>query len=372
MIVIAHPGHRRIGFLQEALLAAGLPAAEVLAWSDVLGQPGLLTQRVAREPGAWIKIESPGEDAATTLQLIQNGWRALQRSGPEPQSFEHGELAWRDCWYAGFVGSLATLAHATHGVQARWLNAPGDIALMGDKLACQQHLLEAGIEVPHLLGAVSSYDELREMLREHDMDRVYLKARYGSSAAGVVAYQRNHLGQEIAFSTAYCESGLATSRVFNRLLPTRLTNRRSIANLIDVLAKQGTYVEQWVPKPRVPGSREEHYDVRMVVCAGRARQRVARISRGPLTNLHLGNRRAPADPWLTAEEIAAMEDAALSVASGFPDSHVVALDMIPRGNRSFVLEVNAFGDLLPGALCANSSTYDDQAALFSATGAERG
>ena len=61
-----------------------------------------------------------------------------------------------------------------------------------------------------------------------------------------------------------------------------------VADLIDALAREGVQVEEWLPKA---GLDESVFDLRVVVIGGEARHAVVRMGPGPMTNLHLGNRR---------------------------------------------------------------------------------
>jgi hypothetical protein len=88
-----------------------------------------------------------------------------------------------------------------------------------------------------------------------------------------------------------------------------------------------------------------------------------RLSRSPLTNLHLGNRRG--DPALLVAAggrpaLDRIHAAAEAAAAAFPRSLHVGVDLLltPGFRRVAVLEVNAFGDLLPGWLEDGRDTYD--------------
>ena len=50
-------------------------------------------------------------------------------------------------------------------------------------------------------------------------------------------------------------------------------------------------------------------------------------------------------------------------AAAFPDSRSIGFDLIVRGCRTWVLEANGFGDLLPDLRHRGRTTYEDQAAL---------
>jgi hypothetical protein len=111
-------------------------------------------------------------------------------------------------------------------------------------------------------------------------------------------------------------------------------------------------------------------DLRVVVIGGRARHVVVRASRGPLTNLHLGNARGDlaelrrvAGPQYEAG-LASCERAAAC----FPRTLMVGVDLMfsPDFRRHAVAEVNAFGDLLPRLMLDGRDTYSEQLAAVAA------
>ncbi|MFA6071343.1 MAG: STM4014 family protein, partial [Janthinobacterium sp.] len=239
----------------------------------------------------------------------------------------------------------------------RVFNAPAEILRMTDKLACQRHLATHGVPIPALLGAVESYDHVQSLLHEHQLDRVYLKPRYGSSASGVVAYRRNKAGRQQATTSATLSRTDGQLRVFNVKRMARYETQGDIASLVDALAAQELYAEAWLNKPRCGDS---HYDLRVVTLAGLPAHRVARIGKQMMTNLHLDNRRGDAAGLLSAADLAALEAASAQAARAFPASHVTGYDLVVRQGQAHVLEANAFGDLLPGLLWQGADTYTAQ------------
>ncbi len=356
-MLVGPRGSRRIAALQQALQAQGQPAATVFDYLQLLDIAAPLQDWLARHPAALVKLESPGEASALHQALIVRGWHCLGQPGPAPAPLAHGELAHQHLWHAGFADLLATLP------AARYLNPPADLLAMTDKLGCQQRLAAAGVSVPALLGTVDSYAGLRECLQASGCTQAFLKPRYGSSGAGVLAYRWHRDGRQIASGSAELVVQDGQVRVFNALRQRRYTRTDEIAPLVDAIAAQGAYLEQWIPKPRAPGLPGYHYDLRVVAFDGAARQRVARASRGPLTNLHLGNRRLPAQAWQSADVDAAVASTVAQAASAFADSRMIGFDLIQRAGRCHVLEANGFGDLLPELRWQGRTTYEDQAAL---------
>lgn len=356
-VVVGPRDSRRIAALQQALQAQGHPAAVVFDYLQLLDTPAPLQDWLARHPAARVKLESPGEAPELHRALILRGWRTLGSPGPAPAPLAHCELAHQQLWYAGFADLLASLP------AAQYLNPPAGLLAMTDKLACQQRLAAAGVAVPTLLGSVDSYADMRACLQVSGCTQAFLKPRYGSSGAGVLAYRWHRDGREIASGSAELVQDAGGVRVFNALRQRRYTRRTDIAPLVDAIAAQGAYLERWIPKPRAPGLPGHHYDLRVVALDGVARQRVARASRGPLTNLHLGNRRLPAQAWQGADVDALVSATVAQAARAFADCRMIGLDLIQRDGRCHVLEANGFGDLLPELRWQGRTTYEDQAAL---------
>lgn len=357
-VLLAVGGGKRARLMQAARLQLGLPPAVLLEWRTWLETPALLASLLAQP--CVFKIESPGDDLTLHHRLLQLGCAVLGRAAPRVP--EYGELSVSDAWFAGLSQVLqrlsAQLARLPH-VQV--LNAPHEVLTMTDKLACQQHLDSRRVPIPRLLGAVDNYAHLRALLDEHALDQVFVKARYGSSASGVIAYRRNRRGAEQATSSAHLVQGNGGARLYNVKPVRRYDVQADIVQLVDLLAGQHAYVEAWLPKPRAGSG---HYDLRVVTLSGQPAHRVARIGTRMMTNLHLDNRRADADTLLSPGGQAALEHVARLAAAAFPLSHVIGWDIVVRKSTAHVLEANAFGDLLPGLLWRGRDTYAGQLLTF--------
>jgi hypothetical protein len=362
VLLIGSSASPRTQLLRAALSRHG-GRLDVIEWRDLADEQGAV-ERLLTAPllarHAWCKLDSAGEDAATTQSLIRRGWFLSGTKCAAPSALRHGELAHEHWRFGGFAELLARVQTRLGGL--RLLNKVSDILLMCDKLACQQHLRQSGVTVPELLGEIQSFADFEARFPAGQHAAVFIKSRYGSSAAGVLALRRHRDGRMLAYSSARMDS---EGTIYNHLRVSRYERREEIAALVDALALQGAYAERWSSKPRAPIDRDASYDLRVVAHCGRPRQRIARISRSPMSNLHLGNRRS-APHWLSAGEIDALERATASAAGLFEHSHCIGFDINLRGADAVVLEANAFGDLLPGLKFDGSTTYDDQAALVSA------
>lgn len=367
MVLVGQPDHRRTHLLQAALKRRGLTSARVVDYVTLLTDPQRLAESLTDD--AVIKLDSPGESAVLHDVLLHRGWICGGGHGAPPVPLAHGELAHQHLWYAGFADLLRTLACVAGS--ARWLNPPEDILRMCDKWRCQQDLMASGVATPALLGLIDGYDTLRQLSRQHDCDRIFVKARYGSSAAGVLAYRRHRDGREVAYASTQVVDDKNGPQLFNTLTLQRYTDSRSISALVDTLAVQGAYAERWIAKPRAAGHAGHHFDLRVVAFDGEPRQRVARIADRPMTNLHLGNRRGDPQVLLGATATAAVENCVRKAATAFPASAMIGFDLIPGHDTCHVLEANAFGDLLPGLRWHGADAYDDQVAWGARHGRQR-
>ena len=129
--------------------------------------------------------------------------------------------------------------------------------------------------------------------------------------------------------------------------------------MIDVLCRERVHVEQWIPKASLDGMA---FDLRVVVIAGRPCHIVPRLSRTPMTNLHLKNRRGDVEALRSRMEPDDWDSALATcrrALDAFPGCHYAGVNLLiaPGYRRHAVLEVNAFGDLLPDITCDGWDTY---------------
>ncbi|MFJ5844745.1 STM4014 family protein [Streptomyces sp. NPDC092903] len=332
--VVGNPGNRRVGLFQQAVRAAGLPPARVVSWLDVLDGAAVFL------PGETVRVDSPGEDAEVE--------RAL-RGVEDPTRVEGSSR-----WYARFTSAVREVARAVAGAGAVLLDDPEDLAVLFDKRLCHGVLAAAGVPVPAsptsgpAAAPVRGWADVRGLMAERGMPRVFVKLAHGSSASGVLAVETAGPGR-VRATTSVERDG--SGRLHNSLRVRRLTTEGEVAAIVDALAPDGLHVERWLPKA---SQRGRAADLRVVVVDGRATHAVVRTSRSPMTNLHLGGARGDLDEARAAVAAAGGSwRAALAVCEragdAFPDTLCVGVDLLPStGWRRFAVgEVNAFGDLLP-------------------------
>ncbi|WP_020548199.1 MULTISPECIES: STM4014 family protein [Streptomycetaceae] len=346
--VVANPGHRRLVGFAAAARAAGLPAPNVVPWQDVLRGTRLA---VAAGP---VRIDSPGEDPAV---------HALLGGPADPHRVEGGAVR-----HAAFRRALERVRCAVASTPGAWLvNDPDEIAVMFDKPRAHERLRDAGVPVPPGLGtdgrgvAVRSYAELRDVMRGSRHPRVFVKPAHGSSASGVLALETSGARVQATTSAELVRTGPGVT-LFNSLRVRRYRTEADVAALVDTLCADGVHVETWLPKLTLDGLA---VDLRVLVVAGRATHVVARGSRSPMTNLHLGNARVDVDVVRRAVGSTGWDEAmatCVRAAGCFPRTLHVGVDLLfsVDRRRHAVGEVNAFGDLLPGVLHRGRDTWGEQ------------
>lgn len=366
-LVIGNPENRRVSLFQTALKEQGGSPARILSYQKLLVDPDAFTESLdqwqcqdRRADRLCIRLDSPGENAEVERLLIAMG---LRESGRVARfKLEHGRIQHPRAWYAGFSHLLLQLADRIPARDVlRFASHPEDILLAFDKPRCHQYLHGRGIPMPETLVGISSCEQLIETMRERNWNRVFVKLATGSSASGVVALQCTESGMRALTSMEMVGSG-QRAKFYNNLRLHLYTRASHVATIVNFLCREGAQIERWLPKAALV---DRNFDLRLVTIGGEPMHCVVRTSRSPITNLHLGNRRGDLEMLRERMSPAAWSDVlqlARDVASAFPRSHMLGLDILlqPGFRRPTLLEVNAFGDLLPGVLFDKLDTYAAQ------------
>lgn len=372
-VIVANPDSRRVALFQESLARLGQKSARVVAYVDLLAGRTHLSEVVRR--GDVVRIESPGRDweversllcagvdAAFSEDVQEGGSEWMSRGALQELHFERGRVLPSRQWYLGWCQVLQLIeCQLTECPPHRLMNCPADITLMFDKPRCHELLARSGVATPRSLGSPACFDDLVTRMKEVNCRRVFIKLAHGSSASGIVAYRTDGERHQAATTIEPVRRG-------NELL---LFNTRrirvhqdvaAIAETVDALCRHRVHVEEWLPKAGFAG---RTFDLRVVVINGRAQHTVVRLSRSPMTNLHLLNERGDVAALRARIQSQLWESAMQTCEAAmtcFPGSLYSGVDLLftPNFKKHAVLEVNAFGDLLPGVLCDGLDTYSAQ------------
>lgn len=369
-LLIGVPGSRRTQLFQDALSRAGQPAAGGLSFVDLLRGKINIADLVSAE--TVVRVDSPGKDFETERALLLGGSEAvsLERfegiSPDEVESleFERGRILYPRQWYHGLCKALQIVEAQLPDCLV--MNRFDDIALMFDKPRCQDVLSTHGIPVPQGLGEIDSFDDLQRRMKNNGCSRVFIKLAHGSSASGVIAYQTNGTKHR-ATTTVEMKKRGDELHLYNSRRIRVYEDVSEIRELVDELCRHRVYAEQWLPKAGIDG---RTFDLRVVVIAGQAMHSVVRLGQHPMTNLNLlggrGNleevvRRIGSAGWATVQRTCERV-----MTTCFPRSLYAGIDVriSPDYRHHQVLEVNAFGDLLPGVLHDGRDTYASEIAAM--------
>ncbi|WP_416294299.1 STM4014 family protein [Paenibacillus illinoisensis] len=386
--LIGNPDNRRTKGLQQARLECGLSPAKVIPYADVLKtwrqggsladvvNPGLQRKATA-EVAPLIRMDAPGEQWDVERELLSLG---AKDGDPNTESLSRESFTAEEAlelrqdwgriyapaqWFNGWKGCLKRIGREAGELwpSARFLNDPEDIATMFDKRKCQQHLSAHRVDVPPVLQSpeqILSYSELRAAMQASGMYRVFVKLACGSAASGVVAYQINpRTGAEIAVTTVGMAVVKGRPIFYNEGRMQRYTRNEEIKTLLDWLCAEGAQIERWMAKASY-GSRV--FDIRQLVAGGHAGHAIVRLSQTPITNLHLRNERMlPEEAGVDGYRLGLVQTAAQTAMAAFPNSWSAGIDVMLSGGdnpRTYVLDVNPFGDLLYHVQHNGLGTYE--------------
>jgi hypothetical protein len=328
-------------------------------------------------PGVVVRIESPERDVEVEKGLLRLGISEAESEGTpvmteaqiEAVSFDRGLIRHPRQAFLGFRRLLRRFATELAARNVSGMNAPGDIEVMFEKSSCHQKLREAGVPVPQSLGLVRNYEELTHRMSRANLSRVFVKLNNGSAASGMVALHRT-MHRPIAVTTVAMARDSNILRLYNSRRLRCYSVESEVATLVNALCRERVHVEEWLPKATLDAL--GNFDLRVVVIGGRTKHVVVRHSQGPFTNLHLLNRRGDFNRvrdrlgetgWSTIRSTCEL---AMSL---FPNSLYAGLDVLvmPGFRRHAVLELNAFGDLLPDVRFDGRDTYATELLLASTT-----
>lgn len=368
-ILLGNPENRRVHFFQNALARFDQPPAAIISWLALLRNQVHL-EAILR-PGVVLRIDSPGENFEVEKLLLEIGENepddreTLSRISQKKIRrliYEKGRILYPRQWYLGFCKMLRKVQAVLQTIpDIRVTHPPSDIEIMFDKRLCHQRCSTHAVPVPPHLGNVCSFDELIVKMVSLQINRVFIKLANGSSASGVIALETNGKYFQAHTSVELVRTE-QSFKLYNSLKIRRYRNLRDIRAIVDAICKEGAHIERWIPKA---GWQGHCCDMRIVTIAGEAQHAVLRLSKSPMTNLHLGNRRGNLseflvylgdERWMKAKLICQR------VASVFPQSLHTGVDLLfsPGFKHNTVAEINAFGDLLPNILYNKMNTYEAQ------------
>lgn len=288
----------------------------------------------------------------------------------DPPLWESGALRDLERLTGAYRADLALLEEMAKERPITFFNTPEAIAALLDKRQCKERLLAEGLPVTMQLehkegpeDQIRDLEQLLEAMRRSGFRQVFVKPVQGSGAAGVSALRIQPKTGRMSLYT--CAEYLPGVGPVNTKKLRNYTEPGEIRRLLDGILKLPCVIERWYPKAAVDGFT---YDLRAVVQEGRVDYVLARLSKGPITNLQLNNRPLSAKA-LGLSDRAWKEIFLLckKAAACFPGLQSAGIDLLlEKGSLSpRIIEMNAQGDLIYQDIYRNNRIYRRQAERMS-------
>lgn len=360
--LLGSPGTKRTLYLQQALEQAGIRPL-FMDWMDWERVRKMLSEQSAGT--LFLKIDPPSWDSCRLHEL--------------------------DSLTREYRRQLGELAQAGQNGRITYLNSPGTIELLLDKQSCKKTLVRAGLpvteELPgfqdlgtdalnglraasdgkkaqgHARSASSGrVDRLLERMRALGIFQVFLKPVWGSGAAGVSAFRWQPVtGRMVLYTCSLLQEG---RELVNTKRLRRFSDPAGIRPLLEELLSMGCTVERWYAKMEYRGV---SCDLRAVVQDDRVDFLVARLSDGPITNLHLNNRPLQAEELnLPKDVMDSIHTVCIHAMKPFPGLRSAGIDLLlEKGSlRPRIIEMNGQGDLVYQDIYQENTIYRHQAEMM--------
>ncbi|MEY8337765.1 STM4014 family protein [Lachnospiraceae bacterium 62-35] len=283
--------------------------------------------------------------------------------------------------YQEQLDSLASLSE-TSSIQ--FLNHPDGISALLDKRDNKKTLLYAGLSVTQAMGVFQNLrepkafphqvqmasqaspqnaEELLSVMEKSRMLQVFIKPVTGSGAAGTAAFRWHPKTNRMALYTCALYDS-ASSLLVNTKRLRHFSSPDTILPLLNRILKLDCIVERWYAKAEYQGY---SYDLRAVVQDGRMDFLLARLSKGPITNLHLNNHPMPADKLgLPSQVLDSIEELCLQAMACYPSLRSGGIDILleKESLRPRIIEMNAQGDLIYQDIYYDNLIYCRQAEMI--------
>jgi hypothetical protein len=352
-LIIGNPENRRVKLFCSALTARRHPEPIVVAHNDLLQQPQLLAE-LDDQPPLVVRIDATGEHAGVERQLLGLGYPAAMAQGVsaiEPQKLARikplpGRILPPRQLHLGFERYIRRIECQLEQ-RPSWtaLTPPPAIRELFDKRITSRRYARHQIPTPPRLDSVESPEQLRQAMAERRWSMVFVKLSCGSSASCLAVYRLGDNGRSRLMTTIR----RTPKGWFNSLRVQRIDRQSAIDEVLSFLISEGSQIERAMPKPRFNGA---FTDLRVLVVAGEPAFMVLRQSHHPITNLHLGGWRGDLDAFIAQLPPGALDRALDSCrrVARLHGCYQLGIDIMLSADleQHYVLEANAFGDLLPG------------------------
>ncbi len=306
----------------------------------LLGNPG--TKRT-------VFMERAAEKTGVRVAFLD--WKSWEEQMPDTEVFlkidpplwDSSSLEELESLVEEYKEKLTRLSYLEKKRSVVFLNHPSAIEALLDKRGCKDTLRRAGIPVTESLGSAGDMEQLTEIMDVCRLNQVFIKPVNGSGAAGVAAFRRQPKTGKMALYTCAADKD---GRLINTRRLRRFSEQREIRYLLEKLLKLDCIVERWYAKETYQNM---SYDLRAVMQDGKLDYLLARLSDGPITNLHLNNHPlAPEELKLSVSVREKVKTLCQNAMACYPGLQSAGIDILLEkdSRRPRIIEMNAQGDLI--------------------------
>ena len=370
-IIIGNPENRRVTDFVRELIKQGHNTPIVVSHQSILKDASCLAD--LPDKPYLVRIDATGENPHVEHALLQLGFGQASQTdvskiSPEQLSrydHQHGEVLCPRQHHFGFIHYLQQL-QGIFTTKTNWfvLNPPGCIIELFDKRSLLPKYETLGLPVADTItgtavAPITDMESLQSAMRECNCNKVFIKLSSGSSASCLALYQRTENDHDVLMTTLR----KINNKWFNSLKIQRITRPDAIKNVVSFLLQEGSRLERAIPKARLENA---FMDCRILLINGEPHFTVIRQNTHPITNLHLGGWRGDNDIFQQNVDADTWQHALASCRhiGRLHSCFHLGIDLLfePGFKKHRIIEVNAFGDLLPNLFKNGLSVYGYQIA----------
>ncbi len=266
-----------------------------------------------------------------------------------------------------YKSRLEELAFMAKSQDIEFFNHPSGILLLLDKKECKKALMQAKIPVTESLDVpCRDTEQLLAQMESRKICQVFIKPVKGSGAAGVSAFRiQPKRGRMVLYTCAFLhpQKGPVNTKRLRCF-----SDPEDIFPLLTQILETDCIVERWYAKARYG---QASYDLRAVVQEGKTDFLLARLSEGPITNLHLNNRPLALEALkLPGEVQKQIADLCKKAMDCYPQLRSAGIDiLLERGSlKPRIIEMNGQGDLIYQDIYADNLIYRRQVRIIKRIG----
>jgi len=317
---------KRINTFVDCLKHMDITDYKIISWKDVIEDSSIIQKDLSSN--TIIKIEPPEKDLYIYKSFLKKGISKgiLNNKDIEKINFEKCPIVAPGQWYEGVREVFLEIENIlNHNRNVFSMINIEESLIMMDKERTYNFLSgkEKNFNLPEKLKSYKSYEQFKNDTGDRSL-KCFMKLRHGSGSEGVIAYSNNkRLNEECIYT--------------------------SLAYSKDEDIFFSTYKVNYIDKV---------YDTRAIVIDNKVEYLLSRLSRTPITNLHLKNERKESKEFMDTKTIDIIENASKGVMNLFENSFMAGIDVVmSKKNKPYIIDVNPFGDLLHHLIGTDKNIY---------------